>query len=225
MHKTQSCERGYLVKLLVDPYREEGGFRAKKDGGEWKRTKMGTQTKSFFFFFFYFLWSFLSMQLCLSPSFLEAAMIVPHWSQRPCEGGPPYSHAPRHTVWWAAQGHEGLPWKPRGTHTYREREREADKHKCMHIGEQAYAQSARHVQCTYEHANRQINTEAGGCTHSLAHTHRLARYQKHSKPWTNTNTDLLVLPGTATSYHIKRATVLSEINPVPNRYFHSFVHI
>lgn len=59
------------------------------------------------------------------------------------------------------------------THTQRERE-----------GAQIQAQSARHVQCTYEHANRQINTKSRWMrpfTGTL--THRLAPYQKHSKPW------------------------------------------
>ncbi len=86
---------------------------------------------------------------------------------------------------------EAYPESPgEHTRTHTHKLRDVGKHKYMHKGERAHAQSARHVQCAYEHANRRINTEAGGCTHSLAHlhthththTHRLAQYQKPSKP-------------------------------------------
>lgn len=108
---------------------------------------------------------------------------------------------------------KAYPESPGEPHTHTE-----GKHKYIHKGEQA--QSARHVQCTYEHANRHKSRWMQSFTGKLTHT--LAQFQKHSKPWTNTNTDPLVLPGKATRYHIKHVTVLSEINPVPNRSFHFF---
>lgn len=116
----------------------------------------------------------------LLPHSYETAVIVPSWSQGPRGEGLPYSHASRHWVWWGTQGHEGLPWNPRGTHThtadththtYKEQSRRAQ----MHAKRRAdTCKPTRHVQYTYEHTNRQINTKAGGCTYSLAHlnTHR-----------------------------------------------------
>ncbi|TNN84691.1 hypothetical protein EYF80_005106 [Liparis tanakae] len=88
----------------------------------------------------------------------EAAVIVPHRSQGPRGGGPPYSHAPRHRVMRSARP-QRLTLKAQGKHTLAHRE--AGEHKRMHKGERAHAQSARHVECTCEHAHRQINTKAG----------------------------------------------------------------
>lgn len=73
----------------------------------------------------------------------------------------------------------------------------------------------------YSTQNRQINTKALIHWHLNTHRHWHG-IKKHSKPWTNTYTDPLVLPGTAT--RIKHITVSSEINPVPNRYSHFSVH-
>ncbi len=42
--------------------------------------------------------SFHPRSICLLPRSYEAAVIVPHRSQGPRGGGPPYSHAPRHRV-------------------------------------------------------------------------------------------------------------------------------
>lgn len=61
--------------------------------------------------------------------------------------------------------------QPTHTHTYKEQSRRAQ----MHAKRRAdTCKPTRHVQYTYEHTNRQINTKAGGCTYSLAHlnTHR-----------------------------------------------------
>lgn len=69
---------------------------------------------------------------------------------------------------------------------------------------------------------KQTQKQVDAVIHWQTYTHTLAQFQKHSKPWTNTNTDPLVLPGKAARYHIRHVTVLSEINPVPNRSFHFF---
>lgn len=151
------------MKLLADSYGEERGIREKgmrrSEKGQKRESKQNSCSFSSPFIHAVSVSLLAAMrQQRLSPISPRVPVVEAHPTAMPPDTEPDEEH----------KATEAYP-ESSGEHTHIQRE--ASKHKAMHKGEQAHAQSARHVQCTYEHANRQLNTKAGGCTHSLAHVH------------------------------------------------------
>lgn len=120
---------------------------------------MREQTKFVQFFPLFLSVSFLSVmrQQWLSPIGPRIPTVEAHPTAMPPDTESDEEHK-------ATKAYPESPGDP--THKYTHTE---GKHKYIHKGEQA--QSARHVQCTYEHANRHKSRWMQSFTGKLTHTH------------------------------------------------------
>lgn len=116
-----------------------------------------------------------------SCSYEELAVIVPYRSRVPVVEAHPTAMPPDTESDEKAQGHRGLRWKPRGTHSYTENE--GARRECTIASRHVHNQPCP----VHMWTQRKINTDAGWCTDAGAHK----QTHWHTKNL-GTNMDLLV---------------------------------